>query len=255
MLKSSTDLFWDNRPNSCSDKRKVNIDDLAQRKLECAFIEKFLGPDLDVLEVGCGNGFLSSWLADQVKHLDAFDYSPNMVSQAQELHKKNNILYFENNIVSPSNVDKKYDRVVCVRVLINLQDFEAQKKAIDHLHSFLKQDGKLILIEGFLEGFSKLNQLRGEVDLPSFSPAAINYYSSVHDFGEHLTQVFEIEEEFHTGMFDFLTRIVNPLLNGVEKASQPSEFHDKVLPLCHKINPDSLKGFARERGWALKKKH
>lgn len=254
MLKSSTDLFWDDRPNSCSDKRKVNIDDLVQRKLECTFLEKFLSSDLEVLEVGCGNGFLSSWLADQVNHLDAFDYSPNMVQQAQEIHNKKNISYFEDNIVTPSNINKKYDRVVCVRVLINLQDFESQKKAVHNLHSFLKDDGKLILIEGFIEGFSKLNEIRRDVELPSFSPAAINYYSSAQEFEQHLAQLFTIEEEFHTGMFDFLTRIVNPLINGIEKASQPSEFHDKILPLCHKVNPDSLKHFARERGWALKKK-
>jgi len=254
MLKSSTDLFWDDRPNSCFDKRKVNIDDLVQRKLECSFIEKFLSPHLDVLEVGCGNGFLSHWLADQVNHLDAFDYAPNMIKQAQELHNKTNISYFENNIVSPLNLNKKYDLVVCVRVLINLQNFDDQKTAINNLRSFLKKDGKLILIEGFSEGFSKLNKLRGDIHLPNFSPASINYYSSVHDFEKCLENIFEIKDVFHAGMYDFLTRIVNPLLNGVDQTSQPTAFHDKILPLCEKMNPDFLMDFSRLRGWCLKNK-
>jgi SAM-dependent methyltransferase len=254
MLKTSTDLFWDIRSQNCHDARKVNIDDLVQRELECAFIGKFLKPDLHVLEVGCGNGYLSGWISKQVRQLDAFDYSGNMIAQAKQVHAQPNISYFEDNIVQPIHLNNRYDLVICVRVLINLKNFEEQKIAVRNLYSNIKKDGKLILIEGFSDGFSNLYRLRETVNLPTFSPAPINYYSQFEDFIDHLSQFFIVEEEFHTGMFDFLTRIVNPLLNGIDAASAPSEFHNKILPLCKAFNIDSLQNFSRLRGWSLKVK-
>ena len=43
--------------------------------------------------------------------------------------------------------------------------------------SLLEPGGKLILAEGFVEGFEALSELRNELDLGPVTPASINYYS------------------------------------------------------------------------------
>ena len=82
--KSATDLFWDQRPSSVNDPEQVNIDDLAQRKIENDFIFKYLNEDLTILKLSCGNGFLTSELRNRCLHVDACDYSEKkMILQAK----------------------------------------------------------------------------------------------------------------------------------------------------------------------------
>ena len=64
-----------------------------------------------------------------------------------------------------------------MRVLINLEGFEQQQRALEVMASLLSRAGKLILAEGFVEGFEALTELRNEVGLAPLTPASINYYS------------------------------------------------------------------------------
>lgn len=256
MSKSKTDIFWNDRSGSGEiDVSKVNIDDLPQREIETRFVEKNLGKDLNILEVGCGNGFLSKRLAAQVKSIDAFDYSENMIKQANDVHSVDNVNYFHDNVLEPKNIpNNTYDVIVCVRVLINLRNFEEQKKAIRNIIEFMGPKTKLVMVEGFKDGFDNLNMLRSRVDLPSFDPAKINFYSNLAECVKFFSEMLTIEDKMNTGLFDMMTRIVNPLLNGVENSSGPSEFHKKILPLCLQENPDGFEKYARLHGFVLTRK-
>jgi ubiquinone/menaquinone biosynthesis C-methylase UbiE len=254
MNKTQTDLFWNERPQIHNDSRKVNIDDLAQREIENDFLLKHLKPTDEVLEVGCGNGFLTSLLRQHVKHVDAFDYSENMVSQAKELYGQTNNAFFHDNVINPQHVEKTYDVVVCIRVLINLADFEQQKQALKNLLSWVKPGGKLLLLEGFKEGFEALNKVRIDANMKELSPASINYYSPLKDFEQLFPETVSIVDTMHTGTFDFLTRIVYPALVGPDTATGPADFHDKILGVAKAYNPDHMKNFARLVGWAISKR-
>jgi len=254
MHKTATDKFWDERPNLTKDPKKVNIDDIPQRALETDFLLKHLDDDAEVLEVGCGNGFLTSTLRQHVKHIDGFDYAENMVKQAKEVYGERNNRFFHDNLLEPQNIDKQYDAVVCVRVLINLADFNQQEIAFSNLCSWVKPGGKLLLVEGFADGFNHLNEIRERSQLKALSPAAINYYSNLSDFKALINESMEIKDTMHTGSYDFLTRVVYPALVGSENATGPSDFHEKILEIAKQYNPEFMSDLARLHGWSLIKK-
>lgn len=251
MSKSFTDIHWNDRAIHEKDAAAVNIADISQRELETAFLLKHLMPADRILEVGCGNGYLTHTLRQHVAHVDAFDYAENMVTKAKLSHGETNNRFFHDNVLAPSSWDGPYDSIICVRVLINLRDFAEQKTAVEHMWNALKPGGNLLLVEGYRDGFDELNRLRIAAGLEKLTPASINYYSQLAVMVPFLETKFGFSEEFHTGCFDFLTRIVYPLLVGASNATGHSDFHRKVLPLAQTYNPEQFKHLARLHGYAL----
>jgi ubiquinone/menaquinone biosynthesis C-methylase UbiE len=254
MNKSQTDIHWNERAINEPNSELVNIADVSQRELETQFLLKHLTADDRILEVGCGNGFLTNILRKQVEFVDAFDYSENMIMQARVKYGETNNRFFHSNVLQPFGPNL-YDCVVCVRVLINLRNFEEQKTALKNMHAALKPGGRLLLIEGYIDGFEELNRLRISAGISPLSPAAINYYSRIGEMKELLKDNFELQDEFHTGCFDFLTRVIYPTLVGPENASGHSEFHRKILPVAKCYNPDQFKHLARLNGFKLVVRH
>lgn len=254
MTKSATDIHWDERAVQETDAAAINIADVSQRELETDFLLKHLQVQNRILEVGCGNGFLTNVLRQHVAHVDAFDYSENMVAHALKHQGERNNRFFHDNVLAPTLWQGPYDSIVCVRVLINLRGLAEQKLAIDHMHAALKPGGKLMLIEGYLDGFGELNRLRESAGMQKLQPASINYYSPLAEVRAYLDPKFTTEAEFHTGSFDFLTRVVYPSLVGPENATGHSDFHQKVLSIAKNFNPDAFTQLARLRGFVLVKR-
>lgn len=250
--KTSTDLFWEKRARELPDSRKINIDDLAQRQIENDFITAHLSKGNDVLEVGCGNGFLTTVLRQHVRHVDGFDFSEGMIAHAKEFAGENNNRFFHGSVLDPKAVTKQYDVVVCVRVLINLKDLDEQRAAVQNLKSWVKPGGKLILVEGYKDGFEALSALRTESGLPPVEPAAINFYSYFADL-DPVGKDWTLVAKWNSGLFDVLTRVTYPLLVGPENATGPGDFHDKVLPLARAFKGQELERFGRLRGVVITK--
>ena len=248
--KSETDQFWNERAVTEADPAKVNIADDVQRQLETAFILDHLPAGARVLEVGAGNGHLTNILRRHAGFVDAFDYAENMVEQAKRLHGETNNRFFHDSVLNPTAVQPPYDAVVCVRVLINLRNLEEQQRAFDHMVSLVKPGGRLILVEGFLDGFNRLNDVRQAAGIEPLKPAAINFYSPLSAWTERLGK-FEVIAEFNSGTFDFLTRVVYPALAGAEHATGPSEFHQRIHQLARTFDPAPLKPMGRLRGFIL----
>ena len=246
--KTSTDEFWNRRAVDLKDHERVNIHDLPQRQCENSFIFRNLNPADEILEVGCGNGFLTQDLRKAVKHVDAFDFSDNMIVQAKEIYGEENNSFFTGSVLDENVVTRQYDAVVCVRVLINLANLDEQKTSINNMVKWLKPGGRLILVEGYLDGFETLNDLRNTCGLEKMKPASINYYCHLADLRPFIDAKIDVDGEWDSGVFDLMTRVVYPLLVGADKATGPSEFHEKILPLALGLEESSLARFGRLQG-------
>ena len=254
--KTSTDIHWDNRAASDNvPAEKVNIGDTVQRDLETKFVLSVLPKLGRTLEVGCGNGHLTSILRTHTEFVDAFDYSPNMIAKAKEVTGEKNNRFFVDNLLDIKSAEGPYDAIVCVRVLINLANLDEVKKGIENLSGQLKPGGKLVLVEGYKDGFDEISKLRQQSGLESLTPAAINFYASLAEVEPLFEKYFTIGKTFHTGMFDLLTRVVYPLLVGADKVVEAGDFHAKTLPLTQAFNPESLGFLGRLRGFELTKRY
>lgn len=253
-MKSATDRHWNERAITVAEREKVNIADTAQRDLELDFVFPALSPKMKVLEVGCGNGYVTQILRERVAHVDAFDYAENMVASALESYGERNNRFFHDNVLSPSNVRGPYDAVVCIRVLINLRNLSEQIKAIEQMAALLKPSGTLVLAEGFLDGFMALNELRAKSGLQPLTPASINFYSRVEELLPTIEKLFEVKQQFHLGLFDVLTRGVYPALVGAENATGPADFHLKIMPVVRALPTVELDRYSRIRGFVLRRR-
>lgn len=249
--KSSTDEHWNRRASSDIEPELVNIHDSVQRDLEFELFRKFLSQTDKVLEVGCGNGYVTQQIRELVDHVDAFDFSENMVEQARRLYGERNNSFFQDNVLAPAHLNTPYDIAVCVRVLINLVDLEEQIRAFENIKNSVKTGGRIILVEGFTDGFDALSEIRVRCGMPPLTPAKINFYSSIADFLDGIQDV-EIVDQFHLGMFDVLTRIVYPAYVGPENAAF-SDFHVKTMDVVRALNPDVFSDMSRVRGFVFRR--
>ena len=254
VAKSSTDIHWNERAASVAADVEVNLMDIFQREIEYDYVCRYLEPGSRILEVGCGNGFSTDRFRALVDHVDAFDYAENMVERAREAFGETNNRFIHDNVLDPRHLGSDYDTVVCIRVLINLRDLEQQQLATRNLAALTKSGGRLILAEGFTEGFEGLNDLRAQVGLPAITPAEINFYSSYEELRPVLEESFELEETFHLGAYDYLTRVMYPLVVGPENAKHNTNFSERCSELARAFNPDCFEPLSRMRGLVLRRR-
>lgn len=253
MTKSDTDRYWNERAESVANDVEVNIMDIFQRDLEYDFVCKHLRKEMEVLETGCGNGFSTARFRDLARHVDAFDYSEEMIKRARSRVGERNNRFIHDDVLAPKVIQGTYDAVICIRVLINLRSLDEQERALSNLIRCTKINGLLILVEGFKDGFQSLDKLRSMVDLPVLEPARINFYSWESDILPRLEGVFSIEERFHLGAYDYLTRVLYPLVVGAGNAKHNTVFSEKCASLARAFNPDAFASFSRIRGFVCRR--
>ena len=249
--KTSTDIYWNDRALSETDLAKVNMPDTVQRDSELKFISRNLWPAARLIEIGCGNGYTTQQLRKYVSHVDGFDFSENMIEQARRVFGQTNNRFIHDDVLDLKIIDDQYDAALCVRVLMNLNDLREQKTALQNIAKLLCSGGRLILIEGFRDGYDTLSAFRQEIGLPQVVPANHNFYSYLDEIMPTINEHFVVEQTWHTGLYDFLTRVVFPCLVGAENATKPGDFHAKVEPIVQAYHTPEMMGFARVRGFVL----
>ncbi|TME49436.1 MAG: class I SAM-dependent methyltransferase [Chloroflexi bacterium] len=150
--KTSTDQHWSQRAASVANDAEVNLMDVFQRDLEYDHVCQHLTPGMTALEVGCGNGYSTLRFRELVKHIDAMDYSEEMIERARARVGETNNTFIVDDIRAPRHLRGPYDTVICVRVLINLADLEEQRLAFRSMAAATRPGGLLILVEGYRDG-------------------------------------------------------------------------------------------------------
>ena len=168
-----------------------------------------------VLDAGCGEGegTLAYSKIPNIR-IHAADFSETRLSKAKErLNDVENVYFKKVDFVGDYQLDNDYDFVVCQRFLINITDWEIQKKILLNLMGNLKKGSKLIMLEGYLQGTNTLNQLRS---LWGLKPIPIQWHNLFFDDTELIPfmekEGFSIVEEDGLGAYFLLTRGIRPSL-------------------------------------------
>lgn len=122
--------------------------------------------DLNVLDVGCGNGYLLKEIRSRFPkvRLAGIDYSPDMVKLAAQ-RKLASCEIRRGDVRSLKLNESAFDVVISERCLINLLNPAEQDKALQEINRVLKPLGYFILIENFTDALENLNCARTELGL------------------------------------------------------------------------------------------
>lgn len=132
-------------------------------------IERLVGSrPADLLDIGCGNGYLLDRLAGEFPALalTGVDFSADMVELARS-RRLANCTVIQGDVRHLDALDHaSFDLVVSERCVINVLDRHQQAQAIGELRRVLRPGGHLLFLEAFLDGLANLNRAREELGLP-----------------------------------------------------------------------------------------
>ena len=173
-----------------------------------------------VLDAGCANGYSSAQLAAARRvELKGVDYVPEMIEQARLRLEKlterlaGSVSFEVGDITQLKEPSNAYDKVVVIRVLINLGTWERQLKALAECSRVLRPGGLLLLSEATVQGWQRLNQFRREWGMDDIPMPPFNQYldqesvvSAVADRLQ-LVEILNFASTYYVG-----TRVLKPLI-------------------------------------------
>lgn len=139
----------------------------------------------NVLEVGCGTGSVTPWLAETVApgRVTAVDFSPAMLAAAQARGVDADFACVD--VCSDELGTRKYDVVLCLHVLPHLRDVEG---ALERFRQALKPAGLLLIMH--FDNWQKINAFHDEIGPPVA--------------GDHLPEPGELKELLRQHTFQVL---------------------------------------------------
>ena len=183
---------------------------------ETDLIRRHIIPGSKVLDVGCGEGeatLVYSSIPNVVVH--AVDFSQTRLDKAKKrLSGQPNVRLEKVDLLGDYVLDKDYDFIVSQRVLINLMEWRLQKKVLLELMELLAPGGRLLLLEGSLEGVDSLNELRAAWGL---EPIPVRWHNCFFADDRLLRCMqesgHELIETDGLGSYLMLTRGIRPTLD------------------------------------------
>jgi SAM-dependent methyltransferase len=170
--------------------------------------------------VGCANGFSSIQFASRRKiYLRGLDYIPEMIEESRRRLQQANaellgtVDFDVGNITDLAEKSESYDKVVVIRVLINLGSWDQQRQGLHECLRVLRPGGMLLLSEATLQGWERLNSLRAEWGLPDIPVPPFNEYLDQERVMSELAgkarlmEISNFASTYYVG-----TRVLKPLL-------------------------------------------
>lgn len=220
LTQSEVYEYWNKQAHEHGQSPSASWSDHCVIEMEIAEISKHLADGDRVLDAGCANGYSSVQFASARRiQLRGVDYIPKMVEEAREriaaLQDKlaGSVEFEVGDITQLKEPSDYYDKVVVVRVLINLGNWERQLSGLRECVRVLKPGGLLLLSEATLQGWRRLNALRAEWGLEDIPMPPFNQYvdqdqliAAIRSKAE-LLELSNFASTYYVG-----TRLLKPLL-------------------------------------------
>jgi ubiquinone/menaquinone biosynthesis C-methylase UbiE len=188
-------------------------------EMEIREMSQRLDPGDRVLDVGCANGYSTvSYARAKAISIRGIDYIPEMIAQANarlasEPRLAGSVEFAVGNILELGEAAETYDKLIVTRVIINLDSWETQVRALEECARVLKPGGLLLLSEATVQGWTKLNEFRAEWGLEPIPMPPFNRYidqarlvAAVNPRLE-LLEIADFASTYYVG-----TRVLKPLL-------------------------------------------
>ncbi len=213
--------FWQEQATAHGISPNASWSDTAVIEMEIKQILSLLDEGDSVLDVGCANGYSALNLAQQKKmRIRGVDYIPEMIKHANlalsemPLEIQKSVDFQVGDITALKEDDASYQKVVVIRVLINLGEWTKQSEGIKQCARVLKPGGRLLMSEATLQGWNKMNLFRGEWNLPEIPMPSFNEYLDEEKVIEtaagaslRLIEIRNFASTYFVG-----TRVLKPLL-------------------------------------------
>jgi SAM-dependent methyltransferase len=153
-----------------------------------------LAPGMDVLEVGCGTGQITGWLADRVRpgRVVAVDFSPAMLARARERGVDADFLQLD--ICGETTLPWRFDVALCFHSFPHFRDPSA---ALRQILRQLKPGGQLWVLH--LVGSAPLNAFHRQVGGPVAHdrlPPAAEWPGLLEPLGLEISKAVDREDLF-----------------------------------------------------------
>ena len=212
--------FWTQQALAHGGSPAASWSDQMVIEMEIREILKRLEDGDQVLDVGCANGYSTIQFASQKRvKIRGLDYIPAMIEQARlrliELKGKlvGTVEFDVGDITALNEPSEVYDKVIVIRVIINLSDWTHQLKGLRECIRTLKPGGVLLLSEATLQGWHQMNKFREEWGLPPIPIPPFNQYLDQEQVIEavspdlQLVEIANFSSTYYVG-----TRVLKPLL-------------------------------------------
>lgn len=211
--------YWDEQARQYKDSPQATAPDVFYRELEISRIISCLKDNARVLDVGCGNGFSTFKFAQKFPGLNilGIDYAQEMIRQAtlslaQNKKLQKRVGFEVGDVLQLSRLPflkEKFDYIVSERCLINLINWEQQKRALLEMKKVLKKNGRIILCENTQEGLGRLNLIRKRLGLKAIALRWHNYYLPEKKFLDFAARHFILEDVNNIGsLYYIISRVV-----------------------------------------------
>ena len=214
--------FWTQQSREHGLSSDASWSDHRVIELEIRELLPWLADGDRVLDVGCANGYSTVQLASQKRvTIRGLDYIPEMIEQARLRFADPKLVntlagtveFGVGDIMALREPSDAYDKVVVIRVVINLGNWTNQQQALRECARLVKPGGLFLLSEATLQGWQSLNRFRREWGLPDIAMPAFNLYLDQDQVVEALSPQLELVELSNFSSTYFVaTRVLKPLL-------------------------------------------
>jgi SAM-dependent methyltransferase len=206
--------FWDSRAGL---GKWAGTNDVIAKQIEIEAIAKYVKPGMRVLDIGCGNGITAMEIARRVEcSVLGLDYSQPLIDEAREIRKgildfKGGVRFAVGDVAGESGVFITWDMIYTERMIINLPDWNAQRKAIRDIVSLLNPGGIFVMCENSQNALDRLNDARERIGIGRIAPPWHNRYL----LDEELEELEIIGDSYlsvidcYSSTYYFISRVIN----------------------------------------------
>ncbi len=261
MTLAEIEAYWKAQATRHGVEPSASWSDTHVIELELRQLRKRIEDGDRVLDVGCANGYSTLRLAAGKRiRIRGIDYIPEMIDSARaraaalKSRLQGSVEFEVGNLLELAEPTESYDKVVVVRVIINLRSWGNQRRALLACADALRPGGLLLLSEATEQGLARLNGLRGKWGLAPIPVPAFNEYLDEKRVVEALEPQLELLELVHfASSYFFGTRLLKPLVarTGIAKidVADPHSAWNRCsarLPACGDYGTQRLFVFRKQ---------